>query len=72
VDQNLIGRGVTTPPSPRSTTGRQVYAYTGSAGFYLAGNKQFQPQFDVLADGWRQPGSAFKPINYVIGLDDTR
>ena len=43
----------------------QVYAYAGSAGFYLKGNKKFQPQFDVLEDGWRQPGSAFKPINYI-------
>jgi penicillin-binding protein 1A len=48
----------------------QVYAYTGSAGFYLKGNKQFQPQFDVLEDGWRQPGSAFKPISYIVGLED--
>ncbi len=48
----------------------QVYAYTGSAGFYLKGNKKFQPQFDVLEDGWRQPGSAFKPINYVVGIED--
>ncbi len=48
----------------------QVYAYTGSAGFYLKGNKKFQPQFDVLSDGWRQPGSAFKPVSYTIGLED--
>ena len=31
---------------------------------------QFQPQFDVLGDGWRQPGSAFKPFNYVTGIND--
>jgi penicillin-binding protein 1A len=29
-----------------------------------------QPQFDVLSDGWRQPGSAIKPVNYAIGIDD--
>jgi len=48
----------------------QVYAYTGSAGFYLKGSRKFQPQFDVLEDGWRQPGSAFKPISYLIGIED--
>ena len=48
----------------------QVYAYAGSAGFYLKGNRKFQPQFDVLEDGWRQPGSAFKPISYLIGIED--
>ncbi len=48
----------------------QVYAYVGSAGFYLKGNRKFQPQFDVLEDGWRQPGSAFKPIDYSIGIED--
>lgn len=48
----------------------EVLAYQGSAGFYSRGNPQFQPQFDVLEDGWRQPGSAFKPISYLVGIDD--
>ena len=26
--------------------------------------------FDVLAQGWRQPGSSIKPIHYAIGIDD--
>ena len=29
-----------------------------------------QPQFDVLADGWRQPGSSIKPLVYLVGIDD--
>ena len=48
----------------------EVLAYAGSASYTSKGNKKFQPQFDVLADGWRQPGSAIKPIDYVIGIDD--
>jgi peptidoglycan glycosyltransferase len=48
----------------------QVLAYGGSAGYYEKGNKKFQPQFDVLADGWRQPGSSIKPVNYAVGIDD--
>ncbi len=69
--KNLVGSGVNNAALAAIDyrTG-QVYAYVGSAGFYLPGNKQFQPQFDVLADGWRQPGSAFKPINYIVGIDD--
>ena len=48
----------------------QVLAYAGSAGFTAHGTKKFQPQFDVLSDGWRQPGSAIKPVNYSIGIED--
>jgi penicillin-binding protein 1A len=48
----------------------EILAYAGSASYTSKGNKKFQPKFDVLADGWRQPGSAIKPINYLIGIDD--
>ena len=48
----------------------EVLAYVGSASYTSKGNKKFQPQFDVLSDGWRQPGSAIKPVNYSIGIDD--
>jgi penicillin-binding protein 1A len=47
----------------------QVLAIGGSAGYYLAGNDKFQPQFDVWDDGFRQPGSAIKPLNYITGID---
>ncbi len=48
----------------------EVLAYVGSASYTAKGNEKFQPQYDVLADGWRQPGSAIKPIDYLIGIDD--
>ena len=56
----------------------QVLAYAGSAGFYektiqdpaRPGQDLFDPQFDVLSNGWRQPGSSFKPINYIVGIQD--
>ena len=48
----------------------QIIAYAGSAGYYLPGTKKFQPQYDVLSDGFRQMGSAVKPINYVTAIDD--
>ena len=48
----------------------EVLAYVGSASYTSKGNPAFQPQFDVLSDGWRQPGSAIKPIDYLIGIDD--
>ncbi|MEK6720017.1 MAG: transglycosylase domain-containing protein [Chloroflexota bacterium] len=51
----------------------QLVAYVGSAdyGSSLA-SPQFQPQFDVIGNGWRQPGSAFKPFNYLTGIDDRK
>ena len=48
----------------------QVLAYGGSASYNARATKKFQPQFDVLSDGWRQPGSSIKPINYAIGIED--
>ncbi len=49
----------------------EIVAYVGSAGYYRddLSSPEFQPQFDVLGDGWRQPGSAFKPFNYVTGIN---
>ncbi|HXQ96360.1 MAG TPA: transglycosylase domain-containing protein [Candidatus Acidoferrales bacterium] len=49
----------------------EVIAYVGSANYYATNaSPQFQPQFDVLSDGWRQVGSSFKPFNYVTGIND--
>jgi peptidoglycan glycosyltransferase len=48
----------------------QVLAYGGSASYTAKGTRKFQPKFDVLSDGWRQPGSSIKPINYAIGIED--
>jgi peptidoglycan glycosyltransferase len=48
----------------------QIVAYQGSANpTATKATKRFQPRFDVLADGWRQPGSAFKPVVYTTGID---
>ncbi len=49
----------------------ELVAYVGSASYYATSNRpEFQPQFDVAGKGFRQPGSAFKPFNYVTGIDD--
>ena len=49
----------------------QIIAYVGSMDYYsTASSPAFQPQFDVAGSGWRQPGSAFKPFNYLTGIDD--
>ncbi len=48
-----------------------VIAYVGSAGYYrdTMTSKKFAPKFDHLTDGYRQPGSAFKPVVYVTAFE---
>ena len=49
----------------------ELVAYVGSADYYAASTKpEFQPQYDVVGKGYRQPGSAFKPFNYAVGIND--
>ncbi len=48
----------------------EILAYAGSASYTGKGSKKMQPQFDVLSNGWRQPGSSIKPLGYLIGIDD--
>jgi membrane peptidoglycan carboxypeptidase len=51
----------------------ELVAYVGSADYYAnSTNPKFQPQYDVLGKGYRQPGSAFKPFNYAVGIDDKK
>jgi peptidoglycan glycosyltransferase len=51
----------------------ELVAYVGSADYYAASTKpEFQPQYDVVGKGYRQPGSAFKPFNYVTAIDDKK
>ena len=49
----------------------EILAYVGSANYYETrrASRKLQPQFDVLRLGWRQPGSAYKPLNYATGID---
>ena len=48
----------------------ELVAYVGSANYYAAkSSPQFQAKFDVVGSGLRQPGSAFKPFNYLTGID---
>jgi peptidoglycan glycosyltransferase len=48
----------------------EILAYAGSASFTAKPSRKLQPKFDVLAKGWRQPGSAIKPLVYQIGIED--
>jgi peptidoglycan glycosyltransferase len=51
----------------------QILAYQGSADpTSTTSSSKFQPRFDVLSDGWRQPGSAFKPVVYSTGIDEKK
>ena len=46
-----------------------VLAYVGRANFDGAESEAHQPKFDVLGQGYRQSGSAFKPITYAAGFE---
>ena len=51
-----------------------VLAYVGSAGYYrddLRSHK-FDPKYDVAGTGYRQPGSAFKPVVYTTAFDERK
>jgi peptidoglycan glycosyltransferase len=48
-----------------------ILSYVGSAGYYRddLASPQLDPKFDVAGRGYRQPGSAWKPIVYGAGFD---
>jgi membrane peptidoglycan carboxypeptidase len=51
-----------------------VLAYVGSGGYYrddLSSHK-FDPKYDVAGVGYRQPGSAFKPVVYATAFDQRK
>jgi len=45
----------------------EILAYVGSKA-YDSADQEFQGKFDVVSMGYRQPGSALKPITYAVGL----
>ena len=49
-----------------------IVAYVGSACYTCKdlASPQFDPQFDVAGRGYRQPGSAWKPLVYMTGFDN--
>ena len=51
----------------------ELVAYVGSANYYAAkSTAKFQAKYDVVGSGYRQPGSAFKPFNYLTAIDAGR
>ncbi|MFL5756312.1 MAG: transglycosylase domain-containing protein [Chloroflexota bacterium] len=50
----------------------EIVSYVGSARYYATPTRTRQPKFDVLSRGWRQPGSAFKPVLYSVGIDEKK
>ena len=49
-----------------------VLAYVGSAGYDRNDleSRRFEPKYDAAGDGFRQPGSAFKPILYATAFQE--
>ena len=49
-----------------------IVAYVGSACYSCndLASPQFDPKFDVAGRGYRQPGSAWKPLVYMAGFDN--
>ncbi len=45
----------------------EILAYVGSKT-YDSEDEKFQGKFDIVSMGYRQPGSALKPITYAVGL----
>lgn len=48
-----------------------ILAYVGSAGYYREdlASPQLDPKYDVAGSGYRQSGSAWKPVVYSAGFD---
>ena len=47
-----------------------ILGYVGSAGYYRDDSEKLNPKFDVAGQGFRQPGSAWKPMIYAAGFDN--
>jgi membrane peptidoglycan carboxypeptidase len=49
-----------------------ILAYVGSAGYYRddLASASLDPKFDVAGRGYRQAGSAWKPVVYAAGFDN--